>query len=207
MSLSELDKMAVRSLEQRALPMGGSMSDYDPIVEAAKGKQYVLIGEASHGTQDFYRARAEITMRLITELDYDAVAVEADWPDAYAINRYVTGATPDMTPEDALKHFERFPTWMWANTEILHFIRWLRDYNERGGRLQPAHFYGLDLYSMSTSAHAVIDYLEERDPPAAQRARRRYGCLADFIHKPQLYGRAAEFEGWPGFVKNQPKIT
>lgn len=189
--MSVQDKLAVQALEKWALPLGRQMADYDPILAAAKHKHPVLIGEATHGTKEFYRARAEITMRLIEEAGFDAVAVEADWPDAYAVNRYVTGTGPEACPHDALEAFERFPTWMWANTEVAHFIDWLHKFNGLS-RNRPVGFYGLDLYSMHTSAMAVIDYLEGIDPPAAARARARYGCLDQFIHKPQQYGYAAE---------------
>ncbi|MCF8465996.1 MAG: erythromycin esterase family protein [Sneathiella sp.] len=197
MTAIKFDELTVQAIEKFAMPLGGAFGDYDPIIKAAQGKHFVLIGEASHGTREFYRSRAEITMRLIDELEFDAIAVEADWPDAYEVNRYVSNSDSETSALDALKHFERFPNWMWANTEILHFIKWLADFNKlaqsEGRRGRPVGFFGLDLYSMSTSAHAVVEYLEEHDPDAALRAIARYSCLAQFIHKPQLYGQAAEF--------------
>jgi erythromycin esterase-like protein len=158
--------------------------------------QFVLIGEASHGTHDFYAARARITRRLIEEKGFAAVAVEGDWPDAYRVNRYVRGRSDDVTAEEALRGFERFPTWMWRNTVVLDFVGWLREHNDDAGgdERAKAGFYGLDLYSLYRSIHEVISYLEGVDPAAAARARERYAC---FDHASggdgQAYGFAAAF--------------
>ena len=145
----------------------------------------MLIGEASHGTQEFYAIRAELTKRLIVEQGFQAVAVEADWPDAYRANRWVRGSNVDGSVERALSGFERFPRWMWRNTVVRDFLTWLRDYNARSER--SAGFYGIDLYSLHASRKAVIDYLETIDPNAAARARDRYSCF-DHFHDPQDYG-------------------
>lgn len=188
------DKPLIAALERNAYPAGEMPGEYDPIIEAAADKQMVLIGEASHGSQEFYRTRAAITQRLIEEQGFDAVAVEADWPDAYAINRYVCALNPEATAEAALEHFERFPTWMWANREVLHFIEWLRAFNERPQKEnRMVGFYGLDLYSISTSIHAVISYLDTVDPESAEQARQRYACLDCFIDNPKAYGQATKF--------------
>jgi len=156
--------------------------------------RFVLLGEATHGTHEFYRARAEITKRLITEKGFVAVAVEADWPDAYRVNRYVRGLNDDPTARDALAGFKRFPIWMWRNTDVLDFIEWLRAYNTG---LPPdarkTGFYGLDLYSLHASIEAVISYLEKVDPEAAKRARYRYSCFEHFGEDTQAYGYAAGF--------------
>lgn len=156
----------------------------------------VLIGEASHGTREFYSARAEITKWLIENEGFCAVALEADWPDAYRVNRYVRSMTDDHTAEEALRGFERFPAWMWRNTVVEGFVEWLRDHNEwssEHGHCRTG-FYGLDLYSMHRSMHEVIDYLDRVDPKAAARARTRYAC---FDHASaddgQAYGFAAAF--------------
>lgn len=197
MKQTNTDISTINAIEKHALLLGGAFDDYDPIIEAARGKDFVMIGEASHGTHEFYRTRNEISMRLIDELGFDAIAVEADWPDAYAVNRFVCNSQPPTEAMASLKHFERFPNWMWANSDVLHFIRWLTEFNKlaisRKRVARPVGFYGLDLYSMGSSAHAVVDYLDQHDPTAAERARDRYSCLAGFIHQPQLYGRAAEF--------------
>jgi erythromycin esterase-like protein/predicted phosphoribosyltransferase len=154
---------------------------------------FVLIGEASHGTHEFYAARAAITRRLIEELGFCAVAAEADWPDAYRVNRYVRGHGPDVTAEEALRGFARFPAWMWRNTAVLDFVAWLRGHNDRAGAEQPAKagFYGLDLYSLYRSAEEVIGYLQRVDPAAADRARQRYACFDRYGGEGQEYGLAA----------------
>ena len=156
----------------------------------------VLIGESSHGTHEFYAARAEITKWLIEEKGFNAVAAEADWPDAYRVNRYVRGTGTDSTPEEALRGFERFPSWMWRNTVVRDFVGWLRWHNGRcatDGRKQTG-FYGLDLYSLHRSMQEVVAYLDTVDPRAAARARARYAC---FDHSAgddgQAYGYAAAF--------------
>jgi erythromycin esterase-like protein/predicted phosphoribosyltransferase len=156
----------------------------------------VLIGESSHGTHEFYQARAEITKWLIDEKGFCAVAAEADWPDAYRVNRYVRGCDDDATAEQALRGFERFPSWMWRNTVVRDFVDWLRTNNQRC-RAQHRHqagFYGLDLYSLHRSMQEVVNYLDKVDPAAAARARDRYAC---FDHTSaddgQAYGFRAAF--------------
>ncbi|HSP32149.1 MAG TPA: erythromycin esterase family protein [Halomonas sp.] len=187
----------VQAIEENALELTGSPEDYDAIVEAARDKRFVMIGEASHGTREFYRIRAEITRRLIEEQGFAAVAVEADWPDAYVVNRYVWNVSSATSAEQALDAFKRFPVWMWANTEVRDFVRWLASFNEArcstfGQDERPVGFYGLDLYSMGNSVHAVLDYLDKHDLPAAIRARQRYACLDQFLDQPQQYGRSIE---------------
>ncbi|GHO55083.1 hypothetical protein KSB_35580 [Ktedonobacter robiniae] len=143
--------------------------------------RFVLLGEATHGTHEFYQARADITRRLITEKGFTAVAVEADWPDAYRVNRYVHGMEGDATGREALAGFERFPVWMWRNSDVLAFIEWLRAYNSAQTKHEgDVGFYGLDLYSLYRSIEAVVDYLERVDPEAAKRARSRYACFEHF---------------------------
>ncbi len=185
----------IAAIAKYAQPAGSALQEYDPIVKAANGKQFVLLGEATHGTAEFYRARAQITRRLIEEQGFDAVVLEADWPDAYAVNRYVTGKQ-EGTAQQTLEVFERFPAWMWRNAEFLHFIEWLESYNREfrppgPRRKQAVGIYGLDLYSLTRSIKAVVDYLERVDPMAAARARSRYSCFDQFIDDPQAYGYAA----------------
>ena len=157
------------------------------------GARAVLLGEASHGTSEFYRARAAISRRLIEAYGFNIVAVEADWPDAATIDRYVRHRA---WREGELRAFERFPTWMWRNREFDGFIRWLRSHNESRPYEQMASFYGLDLYNLSGSMRAVIDFLEENDPELARLAHRRYGCLEPWADDPALYGRHALIEGY-----------
>lgn len=157
----------------------------------------VLLGEASHGTSEFYRARAAITRRLIERHGFNIVAVEADWPDAASIDRYVRHR-PAREGEDveADSPFQRFPTWMWRNTDVDAFVRWLRSHNEGRPARDMAGFYGLDLYNLGGSIRAVIDYLDDVDPAAARLARERYGCLQPWTGDPALYGRLAITEGY-----------
>jgi erythromycin esterase-like protein/predicted phosphoribosyltransferase len=172
----------------RVRPLSGTPSDYDPLLERAAGTPYVLLGEASHGTHEFYRERAEITKRLIVEAGFTAVAVEADWPDAYRVNRFVRGASDDTSPDAALADFRRFPAWMWRNAQVAELVAWLREWNDGlPAGVPKVGFYGLDLYSLHTSMEVVVAYLEEVDPEAAQRARERYACFDHFGRDPQVY--------------------
>lgn len=151
----------------------------------------VLLGEASHGSSEFYRARDAITRRLVERHGFTIVAVEADWPDAAAVDRHIRGkpVRPSKRPV-----FSRFPTWMWRNTEVAALVAWLRRHNASAA--QPAGFYGLDLYSLNSSIEAVIDYLEDVDPQAAKIARQRYGCFAPWAADPAEYGRMAISQGY-----------
>ncbi|MGZ4248419.1 MAG: erythromycin esterase family protein [Solirubrobacteraceae bacterium] len=177
-------------------PLTGSERDYDPLVQRASATQFVLIGEATHGTEEFYRERVELTKRLIAERGFNAVAVEADWPDAYRVNRFVRGESDDRSAEEALSDFKRFPTWMWRNTVVAGFVGWLREWNDALPPGAPkVGFYGLDLYSLHTSAEAVIAYLEKVDPEAAERARERYRCFDQFGRDPQVYAYEAGISG------------
>src|SRR5947209_5153387 len=153
----------------------------------------VLLGEATHGTSEFYRARAAITRRLIERHGFSIVAVEADWPDAAAIDRYVRHRAPLQEAERA---FRRFPAWMWRNTEVDSFVRWLRAHNKTFPEESRAGFYGLDLYNLSASITTVLNYLDKTDPEAAKVARDRYGCLTPWQHEPQAYGRMAITSGY-----------
>jgi erythromycin esterase-like protein len=178
-------------LRRAVRPLIGDQTDYDEIVRLARRVRFVLLGEASHGTHEFYEQRAVITKRLIVEHGFRAVAVEADWPDAYRVNRYVRGGGSDGSADEALSDFRRFPTWMWRNRDVAAFAQWLREHNR--GADEPAGFYGLDLYSLHRSAEAVLRYLDQVDPEAARRARYRYGCFDQFGEDPQAYGYSSGF--------------
>jgi erythromycin esterase-like protein len=168
--------------------LSGAAEDYDPLLERTRYARFVLLGEASHGTHEFYRERAEITKRLIAEQGCTAVAAEADWPDAYRVNRFVRDASDDVDPDEALADFRRFPSWMWRNTDVRDFVGWLRDWNDGLPEGAPkVGFYGLDLYSLHTSMEAVIAYLDDVDPEAATRARERYACFDHYGRDPNLY--------------------
>lgn len=168
------------------------ITDYDPLIRSIGDARFVLLGEASHGTHEFYRERAQITKRLIEEKGFSAVAVEADFPDAYRVNRYVRGESRDADAVEALGGFKRFPSWMWRNADVLDFVGWLRFYNDY---LPPDRskigFYGLDLYSLHSSIEAVLHYLDKIDPDGAKRARERYACFDHFGEDTQAYGYAA----------------
>jgi erythromycin esterase-like protein len=181
------------AIQEAARPLTRAAGDYDALLELIGDSRVVLLGEASHGTHEFYRERALITRRLIEEKGFEAVAVEADWPDAYRVNRYVRCLGQDRTALDALGDFHRFPRWMWRNQDVLEFVQWLRRRNEARRPQQRVGFYGLDLYSLFRSIEAVIGFLEQVDPPAARRARYRYSCFEHFGENPQAYGYAAQF--------------
>lgn len=200
-------------IRDRATVLGSGDRDYDPLLEMVGDRPFVLLGEASHGTHEFYAMRADITRRLIVEHGFDAVAVEADWPDAYRLNRYVRGQGDDGL-DDAFGDFLRFPTWMWRNTDVRAFIGWLHEHNAARPAAMHAGFYGLDLYSLYRSAEAVIEYLEGIDPGQAANARQLYACL-DHVREPQDYAyeaahglrppcRAAAVALLAGLVRNAP---
>src|SRR4051794_7898948 len=173
-----------------------SDSDYDALIQSAGDAQCVLIGEASHGTHEFYAIRAELTRRLIEEKGFRAVALEADWPDSFRVHRFVTGRAGDASANEALSDFRRFPGWMWRNTVVLDFVEWLCRWNRRAGsERELAGIYGMDLYSMHTSIESVLGYLDKVDPPAARRARHRYACFEHFSEEPQAYGHATVRRG------------
>jgi erythromycin esterase-like protein len=175
-------------------PLTGATNDYDPLLELIGDARIVLLGEASHGTHEFYRERARITRRLISERGFTVVAVEADWPDAYRVNRWVRGLGQDGSPIEALDGFTRFPRWMWRNRDVLEFITWLREHNDPIGRAEDrVGFYGLDLYSLFRSIEEVLRFLREVDPEAARRALSRYSCFDHYAEDTQAYGYAAGF--------------
>lgn len=185
--------MLQEAIQKGVHPLEGTDRDYDALMEIIGDARLVLLGEASHGTQEFYRERARITKRLIVEKGFTAVAAEADWPDAYRVHRYASGKGQDGSAREALADFRRFPTWMWRNIEVQEFIEWLRSYNDRRLDTQKVGFYGLDLYSLHASMQAVLNYLEQTDRPAAERARVRYACFDHFGIDNRRYGFAANY--------------
>ena len=188
-----MDKALIAALRREAQPLQAA-EDFDHLLDCIGSASIVLLGEATHGTQEFYRMRAEISKRLIVDKGFDAIAVEADWPDALRVSRYVQHGGDDMTAEQALSGFKRFPQWMWRNHEIVALVNWLRMHNAHvASPARRCGFYGLDLYSLQQSMRAVIDYLEQADPEAARRARERYACIDLFAEDPQRYGYATSF--------------
>ena len=185
------ERAVLDALRREAHPLTGDRRDYDPLLALIGDARIVLLGEASHGTHEFYRERARITRRLIAELGFSAVAIEGDWPDAHRVDRYARGAGSDRDAEEALRGFRRFPTWMWRNADVLDFVGWLRAHNDRLARgARKTGLYGLDLYSLGASMEAVIEYLDEQDPSAAARARDRYDCLQPYHGEGSGYGQA-----------------
>ncbi|HWH52739.1 MAG TPA: erythromycin esterase family protein [Gemmatimonadaceae bacterium] len=168
-----------------------SARDLDPLIDAVGDARFVLLGEASHGTSEFYTWRTEISRRLIAEKGFSFIGVEGDWPDCYRVNRY-SKRMPDSgaNARDVLHAFERWPTWMWANSEVVDLIEWLRDFNRSRGEEQRVGFYGLDVYSLWDSMRAVNEYLERIDPTLAAAARRAYNCFEPYAEDVQEYARA-----------------
>jgi erythromycin esterase-like protein len=164
-------------------------ADLKPLLARIGDARVILLGEASHGTAEFYDMRARLTLALLdSDPNVRIVAAEADWPDARQIDRFIRGQAAAAHPEQA---FTRFPTWMWANRQVLDFVNRLRDVNAARASAHSVGFYGLDLYSLRTSIRAVLDYLDSVDREAAAVARARYGCLAPWEHDPASYGAAA----------------
>jgi erythromycin esterase-like protein len=180
----------VEVVRQEALWFESEADGMGPLLDAIGDARLVLIGEATHGTREFYRTRAELTKALISRKGFNVVAVEADWPDAYRANRWVGHTAAEASAAAALGDFTRFPRWMWRNRAVVEFLEWLRAHNgpKTGG--ERVGFYGLDLYSLHASIDAVLTYLRKIDPAAAERARYRYGCLEDYGEDPQSYGYA-----------------
>jgi erythromycin esterase-like protein len=179
----------IEAVRTTAHSLNGQPRDYDPLIDLIGDARIVLLGAASHGTHEFYRERAEITKRLIQEKSFAAVAVEADWPDAYRVNRYVRGMSDDPDAIKALAGFKRFPAWMWRNTDVVEFVNWLRAHNDQLQDGAPKiGFYGLDLYSLRASRQAVIKYLDKVDPRARDRLRAQYACFDDFGDNTRGYG-------------------
>ena len=191
----------VAAIQEAASPLTGSKRDYDPLMKLIGDAHFVLLGEATHGTKEFYEERARITQRLIKEYGFAAVVVEADWHEAYNVNQYVKGYTGGVSgnggAEKALSGFKSFPQWMWANTSVRDFVQWLRSYNDGlPATRAPVGFYGLDLYSNRRSGEAVVEYLEQVDPQASQEARIRYTCMAP--------ATGDEFLSAPGQTAQEP---
>jgi erythromycin esterase-like protein len=181
------------ALREQAQPLRTD-DDLDAVLEHIGNASLVLMGEASHGTQEFYQLRASLSKRLIVEQGFDAIAVEADWPDALQVSRYVQLSGSDHSAEQALSGFQRFPQWMWRNEEVVGLLDWMRLHNQHvHDAARRIGFFGIDLYSLQLSMQSVVRYLEQADPEAAQRARERYSCFDHIAMDPQRYGHATTF--------------
>ncbi|WP_422925633.1 erythromycin esterase family protein [Singulisphaera sp. PoT] len=183
----------VDQVEALSRPLQDSR-DLDPLMEAIGDSRYVLLGEASHGTSEYYTWRARISQRLILEKGFSFIAVEGDWPDCYRVNRYVKGMDDVTTSSrEALHAFERWPTWMWANEEVLALVDWLRDHNEASPQDQRVGLFGLDVYSLWDSLYAVMAYLQRTDPSALETAWEAFHCFEPFGEDAQEYARSTRF--------------
>ena len=179
-----------RSIAGASLPLT-STDDLDPLIDAIGDARYVLLGEASHGTSEFYAWRTELSKRLIAEKQFSFIGVEGDWPDCYRVNRFVKGYQDSgASAADVLHAFDRWPTWMWANREVVALTEWMHDHNRRLPEDQQAGFYGLDVYSLWESMAAVVEYLEGVDPEFARTAKKAYNCFEPFNEDAQEYARA-----------------
>lgn len=187
MNRDALQKL-IDALDDSVIPLEAQNENYDAVLEQIGDARFVMIGEASHGTHEFYQTRIKISQRLIKEHGFMAVAIEGDWPDAHRVHRYLQGEGSVTSSERALDNFQRFPVWMWRNTTLPPFLSWLRQYNDNLPAAQKIGFYGLDLYSLNASMQAVIDFLNRIDPEAAQRAKQRYACFDHLNQDPQMYG-------------------
>ncbi len=186
-ALSEDRDPLLGSLRDLAHPLSGR-DDLDPLIEKLAGARIVMLGEASHGTSEFYVWRAAISRRLIEEQDFDFVAVEGDWPDCYRVNRYVKSYPQSGERADSvLRGFDRWPTWMWANWEVVAFAEWLRKHNS--GNERGAGFYGLDMYSLWESLDAIIGHVRRNDPQSLALAERVFSCFQPYGRDEQRYAR------------------
>lgn len=175
-----------RPIIENAFSIHESMPE---LIEKIGDAQIVLLGEASHGTHEFYAIRAQISKELIEKKGFTAIAIEGDWPDAYKVHRFIQQEDISQTAISALAEFKRFPSWMWRNKDVVELVAWLKSYNSAIKNTRPlVGFYGIDLYSLHRSMQAVISYLDGQDPDAAEWARRRYACFDKFGADPQAYG-------------------
>src|SRR5215210_2596247 len=167
-----------------------SSADLTPLLNDIAEKPVVMLGEASHGTHEYYTWRAAISKRLIQEKGFSFIAVEGDWPDCYKINRYIKGyKDAGDTISDVLHNFDRWPTWMWANWEMAALAEWLKEYNQQLPANKKIGFYGLDVYSLWDSMYAMVDYLEKEDPKAALSVKKAIQCFEPFRENEQAYAR------------------
>ncbi len=176
----------IKILNEESIPLKDN--DYASLIEQIGESRFVLLGEATHGTETFYQARIDISKRLIQEKGFMCIAIEGDWPDAYSIHRYIQGAGDPHDNEKSLDSFKRFPKWMWRNHTVAQFLSWLRHHNDLLQEKEKIAFYGLDLYSFDDSMQAVINYLSKVDPEAAINAKARYACFDHMSVDPQEYG-------------------
>lgn len=177
----------IARIRDYAIPLSES-SRFTELIHDIGERRFVLIGEATHGTDEFYAVRANLSKELIERKGFDAIVIEGDWPDSYEINRYVLGESKVDCAKSALVGFERFPTWMWRNTVVEDFIEWLKTHNCGQSNDQKVRFYGFDLYSLFKSIDIILQFLEKRDPVLWNQAKQRFACFDHCNRDAQLYG-------------------
>ncbi|WP_206107710.1 erythromycin esterase family protein [Paludisphaera rhizosphaerae] len=183
----------VAEVQGLARPLRGP-ADLDPLLERIGDARYVLLGEASHGTSEFYTWRSQISRRLIVEKGFSFIAVEGDWPDCYQVDQFVKGRGPaGETARDVLHGFERWPTWMWANEEVVELVEWLRSHNAAQPSARRVGLYGLDVYSLWDSLYAIMGYLQRKEPSALPAAWEAFRCFEPYGEDVQEYARASRF--------------
>lgn len=182
----------INEIEKNAIPL--TIDRLDLIVEAIGDAEYVLLGEASHGTSEFYTLRAELSKRLIRDKGFSFIAVEGDWPSCFRVNQYIKSyPDSDPTAQEAMQSFQRWPTWMWANRELIPLLNWMKDWNQQRNRDEQVGFYGLDVYSLWESMEEVIKYLEKTGSADVEIARKAFSCFEPYEREGQQYGVYAAF--------------
>ncbi|WP_010280736.1 erythromycin esterase family protein [Bacillus timonensis] len=189
-----MEDKIIQAIQQHSIPISTSKNDLEPLVTALTNEKYVLLGESSHGTSEFYKIRTHITKKLIREKDFTFIAVEGDWPACQLVNQYIKGYSNHY--EDArevLKSFKRWPTWMWANEEIIDLIEWLKEFNQDKPLEKKVGFYGLDIYSLWESMDEILTYLKKRNSPDLEVARKAFACFEPFNREAEKYALSSSF--------------
>ncbi len=188
-------KQLMKAINEHSIPLQ-NQTDVSLLLNEIADETYVLLGESSHGTSEFYQIRSELSKRLITEKGFTFIAVEGDWPACMQINRYIKGYDKHIkSARDALKKFNRWPTWMWANEEMLDLIDWLKEYNSKQPENKKVGFYGIDIYSLWESMDEIIHHLEKSNSQMLNAAKEAFACFEPFNRRPEKYGVAAAFYG------------
>ncbi|MEH7344372.1 erythromycin esterase family protein [Bacillus sp. JJ1532] len=190
-----MNKQLIQAIQEHARPFN-ELGDLDVLIKRINGEKYVLLGESSHGTSEFYKIRAELTKRLIAEKGFTFIAVEGDWPACQQVNEYIKGWDNTYSrAREVLQSFNRWPTWMWANEEMIELIEWLRDYNRKQPRGKQVGFYGIDLYSLWESMDGIMKFLKETNSSGIEAVRETFACFEPFNRQPEKYGVSAAFYG------------
>ena len=182
----------LESIKKFAKPFE-TIHDLEPLIHAIGDAKYVLLGEASHGTSEFYTIRAELTKRLIKEKGFSVIAVEGDWPSCQSINRYIKNIGSPNSVNEVLENFNRWPTWMWANEEISELVEWLKNFNQKTKRKNKVGFYGLDVYSLWESMDEIIKYLERTGNSGLKQARNAFSCFEPYNRNNESYAVSAGY--------------